>query len=103
MAGRLRWITPLADADVSVGASIELTIPDGTTIDMSGQQKSPSTILVVTEKGRNNIDDSGQVLNLAKDNEVDLLNAGVNNDAQIYVAQRYGVPDNARTAGTRGG
>ena len=66
-----------ADADVSVGASIELTIPDGTTIDMSGQQKSPSTILVVTEKGRNNIDDSGQVLNLAKDNEVDLLNAGV--------------------------
>ena len=67
----------VADADVSVGASIELTIPDGTTIDMSGQQKSPSTILVVTEKGRNNIDDSGQVLNLAKDNEVDLLNAGV--------------------------
>ena len=66
-----------ADADVSVGASIELTIPDGTAIDMSGQQKSPSTILVVTEKGRNNIDDSGQVLNLAKDNEVDLLNAGV--------------------------
>ena len=66
-----------ADADVSVGASIELTIPDGTTIDMSGQQKSPSTILVVTERGRNNIDDSGQVLNLAKDNEVDLLNAGV--------------------------
>ena len=66
-----------ADADVSIGASATFTIPDGTMIDMSGQQKSPSTILVVTEKGRNNIDDSGQVLNLAKDNEVDLLNAGV--------------------------
>ena len=66
-----------ADADVSIGASAKFTIPDGTTIDMSGQQTSPSTILVVTEAGRNNIDDSGQVLNLAKDNEVDLLNAGV--------------------------
>ena len=71
-----------ADADVSVGASIELTIPDGTAIAPSEQHdpsgdNTPSTILVVTEKGRNNIDDSGQVLNLAKDNEVDLLNAGV--------------------------
>ena len=45
-------------------------------MDPSGDN-TPSTILVVTEKGRNNIDDSGQVLNLAKDNEVDLLNAGV--------------------------
>ena len=38
-----------ADADVSIGASATFTIADGTTIDMSGQQKSPSTILVVTE------------------------------------------------------
>ena len=69
-----------ADADVSIGASATFTIPDGTMIDMSGQTgatDTPSTVLVVTEKGRNNIDDSGQVLNLAKDNEVDLLNAGV--------------------------
>ena len=69
-----------ADADVSIGASAKFTIPDGTTVDMSGQTdatKTPSTILVVTEKGRNNIDVSGQVVNLAKDNEIDLLNAGV--------------------------
>ena len=48
-----------ADADVSIGASAKFTIADGTTIDMRGQQTSPSTILVVTEAGRNNIDDSG--------------------------------------------
>ena len=66
-----------ADADVSIGASATFTISDGTTIDMSGQQKSPSTILVVTEAGRNNVDDSGQVLDLMKSNEVDLILAGV--------------------------
>ena len=38
-----------ADADVSIGASAKFTIADGTTIDMSGQQDSASTILVVTE------------------------------------------------------
>ena len=79
MVGRLRWITPLADADVSVGATaIEFTIPDGTMIDMSGQDEyAPSRCLVVTEKGRNNIDDplaSGQVRysTLQEDNEVEL-------------------------------
>ena len=66
-----------ADADVSIGASAKFTIPDGTTIDMSGQQNSASTILVVTEAGRNNVDASGQVVNLMKDNEVDLILAGV--------------------------
>ena len=66
-----------ADADVSIGASAKFTIADGTTIDMSGQQKSPSTILVVTEAGRNNVDGSGQVLDLMKSNEVDLILAGV--------------------------
>ena len=66
-----------ADADVSIGASATFTIADGTTIDMSGQQKSPSTILVVTEAGRNNVDGSGQVLDLMKSNEVDLILAGV--------------------------
>ena len=66
-----------ADADVSIGATATFTISDGTTIDMSGQQDSASTILVVTEQGRNNVEDSGQVLNLLKDNEVDLILAGV--------------------------
>ena len=44
---------------------------------MSGQDDTPSTILVVTEKGRNNVEDSGQVLDLMKSNEVDLILAGV--------------------------
>ena len=66
-----------ADADVSIGASAKFTIPDGTKIGMSGQQKSPSTILVVTEAGRNNVDGSGQVVNLMTDNEVELILAGV--------------------------
>ena len=71
-----------ADADVSVGALATFTIPDGTTIDPSERHdpigaNTPSTILVVTEVGRNNLDASGQVINLMKDNEVDLINAGV--------------------------
>ena len=69
-----------ADADVSVGATAEFTIPKGTMISMSGQDDAPSTILVVTEKGRNNLDGplaSGQVINLEEDNEVELILAGV--------------------------
>ena len=66
-----------ADADVSIGATATFTIADGTTIDPSGQQDSASTILVVTEAGRNNVEDSGQVLDLMKSNEVDLILAGV--------------------------
>ena len=69
-----------ADADVSVGATAEFTIPDGTMISMSGQDDTPSTILVVTEKGRNNLTGplaSGQVINLEEDNEVELILAGV--------------------------
>ena len=66
-----------ADADVSIGATAKFTIADGTTIDPSGQQDTPSTILVVTEAGRNNVEDSGQVLDLMKSNEVDLILAGV--------------------------
>ena len=67
----------VADADVSVGALATFTIPDDTTIDPSGQHDTPSTVLIVTEAGRNDIDASGQVINLMKDNEVDLINAGV--------------------------
>ena len=74
-----------ADADVSVGASATFTIPDGTTIAPSEQHdpiggNTPSTILVVTEEGRNNLDDpaaAGQVVNLWEDNEIDLILAGV--------------------------
>ena len=69
-----------ADADVSVGATATFTIPKGTKIDPSGQYDTPSTILVVTEKGRNDLvgaDAADQVLNLEEDNEVDLILAGV--------------------------
>ena len=69
-----------ADADVSVGASIELTIPEGTRIDPSGQNDTPSTILVVTEAGRTNLSGataSGQVLNLWTANQTELILAGV--------------------------
>ena len=56
-----------ADADVSVGAKAVFTIPEGTRIDPSGQNDTPSTILVVTEQGRNNLEGAmaaGQVVNL---------------------------------------
>ena len=70
----------VADADVSVGASIKFTIPDGTKIDPSGQNDTPSTILVVTETGRNNLtgaDAAGQVLNLFESQQTELILGGV--------------------------
>ena len=66
-----------AAADVSVGASIKFTIPEGTKIDPSGQNDTPSTIVVVTEAGRNNIDGTGQVLNLWTSSQTELILAGV--------------------------
>ena len=70
-----------ADADVSVGAKAVFTIPEGTMIDPSGQDDTPSTILVVTEQGRNNIDDgakgAGQILNLWTDQQTELILLGV--------------------------
>ena len=70
-----------ADADVSVGAKAVFTIPEGTMIDPSGQGDTPSTILVVTEQGRNNIDDgakgAGQILNLWTDQQTELILLGV--------------------------
>ena len=70
-----------ADADVSIGASATFTIPDGTMINRARQTSSPSTILVVTEAGRNNIDtvsDQVIVLNAAgSSTEVELILAGV--------------------------
>ena len=72
-----------ADADVSVGASATFTIPDETTVSMSGQDDTPSTILVVTEAGRTNMTGAkaaGQVIVLnesGSSTEVELINAGV--------------------------
>ena len=72
-----------ADADVSIGASATFTIPKGTTIDMSGQDDTPSTILVVTEKGRNSFGGpkaASQVIVLDEPGsmtEIDLILAGV--------------------------
>ena len=66
-----------ADADVSVGAKAVFTIPEGTKIDPSGQSDTPSTILVVTEQGRNNVDGSGQILNLWTAQQTELILLGV--------------------------
>ena len=70
-----------ADADVSIGASAKFTIPDGTMIYKSRQINHPSTILVVTEAGRNNIDPvSEQVIVLnakGSSTEIELIDAGV--------------------------
>ena len=74
-----------ADADVSVGATATFTIPDGTTIAPSERHDpigvdTPSTILVVTEAGRNSLDDpsaAGQVVNLWEANDIELILAGV--------------------------
>ena len=69
-----------ADADVSVGAKAVFTIPEGTRIDPSGQHDTTSTILVVTEQGRNNLDGAmaaGQILNLWTDQQTELILLGV--------------------------
>ena len=65
-----------ADADVSVGAKAVFTIPEGTRIDPSGQHDTPSTVLVVTELGRNNLTGAmadGQVVNLWTDQQLELF------------------------------
>ena len=70
-----------ADADVSVGSKAVFTIPEGTQIDPSSQSDTSSTILVVTEQGRNNIDDgakgAGQILNLWTAQQTELILLGV--------------------------
>ena len=65
-----------ADVDVSVGAKAVFTIPEGTRIDPSGQRDTPSTVLVVTEQGRNNLTGAmadGQVVNLWTDQQLELF------------------------------
>ena len=64
------------DADVSVGAKAVFTIPEGTRIDPSRQHDTPSTVLVVTEQGRNNLGGvkaDGQVVNLWTDQQLELF------------------------------
>ena len=71
-----------ADTDVSVGAKAVFTIPEGTRIDPSGQNDSPSTVLVVTDSGRNNLDGAmadGQVVNLWVDQQVVLILLDISN------------------------
>ena len=65
-----------ADADVSVGAKAVFTVPKGTKIDPSSQNDTPSTVLVVTEQGRNNLTGAmadGQVVNLWTDQQLELF------------------------------
>ena len=72
-----------ADADVSVGAEVVFTIPEGTKIDPSGQHKTPSTILVVTELGRHNLNagpgrmGKDQIISLWAEQRTALIDAGV--------------------------
>ena len=71
-----------ADADVSVGGNAVFTIPEGTRIDPSGQNDTPSTVLIVTDRGRNNLDGTmaeGQVVNLWVDQQVELTLLDISN------------------------
>ena len=71
-----------ADADVSVGAKAVFTIPEGTRIDPSGQHDTPSTVLIVTDQGRNNLDGwmaDGQVISLWRYQQVALILLDVTN------------------------
>ena len=72
-----------ADADVSVGAEVVFTIPEGTRIDPSGQHKTPSTVLVVTELGRHTLNagrgrmGKDQIVSLWAEQRSVLIDAGV--------------------------
>ena len=72
-----------ADADVSVGSKVVFTIPEGTRIDPSGQHKTPSTVLVVTEQGRHNLNAGpgrmgrDQIISLWAEQRSVLIDAGV--------------------------
>ena len=69
------------DADVSVGSKATFTISEGMKINPSGQNDTPSTVLVVTEQGRTNIDAGGrgasQIFNLWTEQQVVLFLLGV--------------------------
>ena len=64
------------DADVSVGSKATFTIPEGMKVNPSGQNDTPSTVLVVTEQGRTNLGGwmaSSQIVNLWVDQQVELI------------------------------
>ena len=65
------------DADVSVGSKATFTIPEGMKLNPSGQNDTPSTVLVVTEQGRTNLDAAGrgasQIFNLWTEQQVVLF------------------------------
>ena len=69
------------DTNVSVGSKATFTIPEGMKINPSGQNDTPSTVLVVTEQGRTNLDDGGrgasQIFNLWTEQQVALFLLGV--------------------------
>ena len=70
------------DTDVSVGAKAVFTISEGTRIDPSGQNDTPSTVLIVTDRGRNNLDGKmadGQIVNLWVDQQVELTLLDITN------------------------
>ena len=69
------------DADVSVGSKATFTIPEGMKLNPSGQNNTPSTVLVVTEQGRTNLDagrtGASQIFNLWTEQQVVLFLLGV--------------------------
>ena len=71
----------VTDTDVFVATALTLTIPEGMTLHRRGQHDAPSTLLVVTEQGRNNIDGGSkgrsQILNLWNENRRELMLAGI--------------------------
>ena len=80
-----------ADADVSVGAKAVFTIPEGTRIDASGQNDTPSTVLVVTEQGRNNLSGAmaaGQMVNLWTDQQPELIRLDIFNRRYSLLSDR---------------
>ena len=67
-----------ANAGIDMVTSATFTIPNGTMIDMTRQTDTPSTILIVTGAGRSDLGKGdGQIINLQKDNEVELINADI--------------------------
>ena len=61
------WIVQIesAHADANVPTMVKFKIPGGTKIDPSGQHDTPSTILIVSKQGRNNLEGAmaeGQVV-----------------------------------------
>ena len=70
------------DADVSVGSKATFTIPEGMKLNPSGQNDTPSTVLVVTEQGRNNLSGAmaaGQMVNLWTDQQPELIRLDIFN------------------------